>query len=597
MTVNRFDKPIESEYISQYTPIPFEQLYAIGKANNERVDKTYNDLANQFSKWGEFRSPSAVDTKRFYDYTIGAAQDLVNQLAANPDMIKTAEGRSMIQSFINSRPYNELSQLQQSREGMLQRQAANQKLMLAGKYNPLWHDVNFTDYDTINSKIYNDVAPLAYKSEVDLVKPYVDNLKSEFIRSDGSYDYLGVSTDRTDEQIAKNISSIYNTPEAQMHIQSLIKQGFNKDQANALFADRIYRAGREFAYEGREANEFAKMRYKHTLDNQQPDQDGPWYLTESLEYNGLEKFNIARDNYLSNNPNYEKLRTDINSEDQSVRQIATNQLKSIANAATPRNMFRDIMNKYGTEKDGKLQIQSDKIDYAVNDIFNNFGRVSRNAPLNDLLSNTIQGITKDEQNTPLGKRRVISGGENLNLTSRVISEIAGFESVGPSRNKVINALKSGNFNNMILMSNDYMMTLPTIENGEQSTLNLQNIKVAISEDDIKNAGLTDDDMKKAGAVVQTSKQQISDSETHNLSGKTSGEKSELGEQIAKKWSSNTTRTIRPGIKYYILDLTNTIPTRGVDAEYLNQQALKMNLTGAAYSGLYPDVQNKSFRFK
>jgi hypothetical protein len=43
----------------------------------------------------------------------------VNQLAANPDLIKTAEGRSMIQSFINSRPYNELSQLQQSREGML----------------------------------------------------------------------------------------------------------------------------------------------------------------------------------------------------------------------------------------------------------------------------------------------------------------------------------------------------------------------------------------------------------------------------------------------------------------------------------------------
>lgn len=597
MAVNRFDKPIESEYISQYTPIPFEQLYAIGKANNERVDKAYNDLANQFSKWGEFRSPSAVDTKRFYDYTIGAAQGIVNQLAANPDLIKTAEGRSMIQSFINSRPYNELSQLQQSREGMLQRQAANQRLMLAGKYNPLWHDVNFTDYDTINSKIYNDVAPLAYKSEVDLVKPYVDNLKSEFIRSDGSYDYLGVSTDRTDEQIAKNISSIYNTPEAQMHIQSLIKQGFSKDQANALFADRIYRAGREFAYEGREANEFAKMRYKHNLDNSQPDQDGPWYLTESLEYNGLEKFNVARDNYLSNNPNYEKLRADINSEDQSVRQIATNQLKSIANAATPRNMFRDIMNKYGTEKDGKLQIQSDKIDYAVNDILNNFGRVSRNAPLNDLLSNTIQGITKDEQNTPLGKRRVISGGENLNLTSRVISEIAGFESVGPSRNKVINALKSGNFNNMILMSNDYMMTLPTIENGEQSTLNLQNIKVAISEDDIENAGLTDDDMKKAGAVVQTSKQQISYSETHNLSGKISGEKSELGEQIAKKWSSNTTRTIRPGIKYYILDLTNTIPTRGVDAEYLNQQALKMNLTGTVYSGLYPDVQNKSFGFK
>nr|DAM14786.1 MAG TPA: hypothetical protein [Caudoviricetes sp.] len=30
-------------------------------------------------------------------------------MAANPDLIKTAEGRSLIQSFINTRPYNELS--------------------------------------------------------------------------------------------------------------------------------------------------------------------------------------------------------------------------------------------------------------------------------------------------------------------------------------------------------------------------------------------------------------------------------------------------------------------------------------------------------
>ena len=101
MVVNRFDKPIESEYISQYTPIPFEQLYAIGKANNDKVDKAYQDLGSQLSKWAEFRSPSAVDTKRFYDLTTGAAQSIVDKLATNPDLIKTAEGRSMIQSFIN----------------------------------------------------------------------------------------------------------------------------------------------------------------------------------------------------------------------------------------------------------------------------------------------------------------------------------------------------------------------------------------------------------------------------------------------------------------------------------------------------------------
>ena len=603
MATNRFDKPIESEYISQYTPIPFEQLYAIGKANNERVDKAYQDLGNQFTKWSEFRSPSAVDTKRWYDLTVGAGQDIVNKLAANPDLIKTAEGRSLIQSFINTRPYNELSQLQQSKEGLLQRQKVNQQLMLSGKYNPLWHEVDFTNYNTLDSGVFNDVAPLAYKSEVDLVKPYVDNLKAGYIRSDGSYDYSGVSTDRTDEQIAKNISAIYNTPEAQMHINALVRQGFTPDQARALFTDRIYRAGREFAYEDREANEFAKLEYSNRLKaartGQNVSNEGPWYLTDSLEYTGLQKFNNARNYYLSNNPNYEKLKSDINSNDPVVREMASKQLRSLADSATPYNMFRDIMRKYSTEKDGKLQITNTDIDYAVNDIFNNFGYTVRNSKLNDLLSSTIQGITENEQSTPLGRRKIISGGENLNLMSRVVSEIAGFEAVDPNRNKVINALKGGKFNNMILLNNDNMITIPVVKDGQPSTANLQRIKVAISEDDIKNAGLTEDDMKKAGATIQTSKQSISESETSNLSGKTSGERSELGEQIAKKWSSNTTRTVRPGIKYYVLNLSNSVPTSGDDlnAEYLNQQALKLNVTGLVASGLYPDVQNESFGFQ
>lgn len=603
MATNRFDKPIESEYISQYTPIPFEQLYAIGKANNERVDKAYQDLGNQFTKWSEFRSPSAIDTKRWYDLTVGAGQDIVNKLAANPDLIKTAEGRSLIQSFINTRPYNELSQLQQSREGLLQRQKVNQQLMLSGKYNPLWHEVDFTNYNTLDSGVFNDVAPLAYKSEVDLVKPYVDNLKAGYIRSDGSYDYSGVSTDRTDEQIAKNISAIYNTPEAQMHINALVRQGFTPDQARALFTDRIYRAGREFAYEDREANEFAKLEYSNRLKaartSQNVSNEGPWYLTDSLEYTGLQKFNNARNYYLSNNPNYEKLRSDINSNDPVVREMASKQLRSLADSATPYNMFRDIMRKYSTEKDGKLQITNTDIDYAVNDIFNNFGYTVRNSKLNDLLSSTIQGITENEQSTPLGRRKIISGGENLNLMSRVVSEIAGFEAVDPNRNKVINALKGGKFNNMILLNNDNMITIPVVKNGQPSTANLQRIKVAISEDDIKNAGLTEDDMKKAGATIQTSKQSISESETSNLSGKTSGERSESGEQIAKKWSSNTTRTVRPGVKYYVLNLSNSVPTSGDDlnAEYLNQQALKLNVTGSVASGLYPDVQNESFGFQ
>ena len=84
--------------------------------------------------------------------------------------------------------------------------------MLSGKYNPLWHDVDFTNYDTAQDDIFNDISPLAYKSEVDLVKPYVDNLKASFIGVSNGWIHSGVSTDRTDyERIYQVYRILLNT--------------------------------------------------------------------------------------------------------------------------------------------------------------------------------------------------------------------------------------------------------------------------------------------------------------------------------------------------------------------------------------------------
>ena len=137
--------------------------------------------------------------------------------------------------------------------------------MLAGKYNPLWHDVDFTNYDTVNSGIYNDIAPLAYKSERELVEPFVNNLKPGFIKQDGMYDWRGVSTDRTDAELAKNLSSIYNTPEAQKHLEILQRQGLSKWEAEEQFARSLFTAGREFAYQDRELNPLAKLDYAASI--------------------------------------------------------------------------------------------------------------------------------------------------------------------------------------------------------------------------------------------------------------------------------------------------------------------------------------------
>lgn len=602
MATNRFDKPIESEYISQYTPIPFEQLYAIGKANNERVDKAYQDLGNQFTKWSEFRSPSAIDTKRWYDLTVGAGQDIVNKLAANPDLIKTAEGRSLIQSFINTRPYNELSQLQQSREGLLQRQKVNQQLMLSGKYNPLWHEVDFTNYNTLDSGVFNDVAPLAYKSEVDLVKPYVDNLKPGFIRQEGAYDWRGVSSERTDQEIANNISAIYNTPEAQKHIQVLIQQGYTPEQANALFANRIYRAGREFAYEDRELNPLSKI-YEEA--GQQTARK-PFRLTESIATTGGDAFKLGTQAYIAN-----KYRDQINSlTDQYNKAVESNdtlsanifkeQLRKIyneSNSYTPNKLFNEIFKEYAT--DGKLT--NIDLSNATNDILNRFAAPSPIASVNDLLQTTIPGVTSETVTTPLGKYRVIANPRQLDLATDVISEIAGYKHVESGKNKFRDALKNGKLTNVILQQGGNILTLPVNKNGQVQPNSSQVITVAIPQSQLDALGITDADMVISGAK-----------RIYDRSGKVSisteikeGDKRKLpfqryleeGEYSSKyNYEGKVSYNVPTEDVYWQIELLNKLPDPQdkLNTEYLDQQAWKLSMTDAFRSELYPSTQQEAY---
>ena len=610
MATNRFDKPIESEYISQYTPIPFEQLYAIGKANNERVDKAYQDLGNQFTKWSEFRSPSAVDTKRWYDLTVRAGQDVVNKLAANPDLIKTAEGRSLIQSFINTRPYNELSQLQQSKEGLLQRQKVNQQLMLSGKYNPMWHDIDFTNYNTLDSEVFNDVAPLAYKSEVDLVKPYVDNLKPGFIRQEGAYDWRGVSSERTDQEIANNISAIYNTPEAQKHIQVLMQQGYTLKQANALFASRIYRAGREFAYEDRELNPLSKIyeedRLERARTKEQQATQKPFRLTESIAATGGDAFKLGTQAYIANkyrdriNSLTDQYNKAVESNDTLSANIFKEQLRKIyneSNSYTPNKLFNEIFKEYAT--DGKLT--NIDLSNATNDILNRFAAPSPIASVNDLLQTTIPGVTSETVTTPLGKYRVIANPRQLDLATDVISEIAGYKHVESGKNKFRDALKNGKLTNVILQQGGNILTLPVNKNGQVQPNSSQVITVAIPQSQLDALGITDADMVISGAK-----------RIYDRSGKVSlsteikeGDKRKLpfqryleeGEYSSKyNYEGKVSYNVPTEDVYWQIELLNKLPDPQdkLNTEYLDQQAWKLSMTDAFRSELYPSTQQEAY---
>lgn len=250
MAANMYDQAAQAQFINTYVPINFGELYRIGAAQKAAVDEAAQQFGTQLQKFGEFQSPSQVDTQKYYDLTIGREdfQNAINQMVSNPDALKDAAFRSQLQSMINSVDYGTLSNLRSSRDAMLKRQEVNQKLMLENRFNPLWHDVDFANYNTVDSKIFDDIAPLPYMSVRELVEPYVNNLKGEFLGAKNGFLWNGVTDEMTDAQLQKNLSSIQNTPQYQKYLKTYQKMGLNSEQAQQQLLNEIYTAGREYTW-------------------------------------------------------------------------------------------------------------------------------------------------------------------------------------------------------------------------------------------------------------------------------------------------------------------------------------------------------------
>lgn len=251
MSANMYDQAAEAQFMNTYVPINFGELFRIGSAQKEEMNRAADQFTTQLQKFGEFRSPSAVDTKRYYDLTINRDdfQDAITQMVSNPDYMKDAANRSRLQSLINSVDYSTLGNLKQSRDALLQRQEIDQRLMLENRYNPFWHNVDYNNYDTVGSgKVFDDITPLPYMSVRELVEPYVNNLKGEFLGAKNGFLWKGVTDDMTDAQLEQAMSSIQNTPQYDKYLEIYQKQGLNEEQAREQLNKEIFTAGREFTW-------------------------------------------------------------------------------------------------------------------------------------------------------------------------------------------------------------------------------------------------------------------------------------------------------------------------------------------------------------
>jgi hypothetical protein len=263
---NRFEKAYPARYISSYVPIPFEQLYALGKTYADERKKAEEELTANLRKFGEFISPSVVDTENYYKATRGKLAPIVEEAAADPNKMKSAEFRSRVQSLLNSIDYSELSEYQQSAKNLEERNKAVAKLKAAGRYDPYMDEIDPTNWDTRNSGVMNDLSPLEYQSIREQVAPYAGTLKETDLGRKGGYIWTGVSPEATMRAVDTNWSSIRNTPIAEATIRAMQRRyGISAEEAEESFRRQAFTDAQDFAWNKRHDDPYAIAEYKNQL--------------------------------------------------------------------------------------------------------------------------------------------------------------------------------------------------------------------------------------------------------------------------------------------------------------------------------------------
>ena len=384
MAANMYDQAAQAQFINTYAPINFGELYRIGAAQKAAIDEAAQQFGAQLQRFNEFQSPSLIDTQRYYDLTVGRNdfQNAINQMVSNPDALKDAAFRSQLQSMINSVDYAALSNLKSSRDAMLKRQEINQKLMLENRFNLLWHDVDFANYDTLGSKkIFDDITPLPYMSVRELVEPYVNNLKGEFLGSKNGFLWNGVTNEMTDAQLQKNLSSIQNTPQYQKYLEIYQKMGLNPEQAQQQLLNEIYTAGREYTWNKADRDPVAieNMRLQRKYASAANTANNLLNLTRVLESD-------ATRNHLLKFTNLTPQEVDAFAE-QGFKALSPEKQQEVLNLKNPGYVESKMKNYYGqvlkdtrrrsTAENAVIDLMSTPISYEASDKYAAYGTTGK----------------------------------------------------------------------------------------------------------------------------------------------------------------------------------------------------------------------------
>lgn len=303
MAVNRFNTPVESEYISQYVPIPFEQLYALGKEYNERFDKNVQRVSDYIKESRKFDSPIKKDVEDYYDIAMNPQiKDLIESASKNPDVMKTQGFRKQLDAAINAVDYRSLYKLQSSANNAYEYLKAAKQLAAKGQYNKNWDLVDFNTYSTLDQdKIFDEVSPIQYQTLQEIVNPYVKDIQETFYENvdpnSGTRmpftNWMAVTENDVRNILNSRYNDIINIPQGQMWYRDIAKNVLTinpnataSDIDNA-FTSALVDASRQYIHSKPIQNKLGFDMWKYNQEHPAVDPNVNKPLTRKIEERGM----------------------------------------------------------------------------------------------------------------------------------------------------------------------------------------------------------------------------------------------------------------------------------------------------------------------
>lgn len=242
-----YDQAAQAQFLNTYAPINFGELYRIGAAQKQAVDEAAQQFSSQLQKFGEFRSPSRVDTQNYYNLTIGRKdfQDAINQMVSNPDYMKDSANRAQLQSLINSVDYSALSQLKESADYQRLGLQIRAKMKAEGRLKDSWDKSDIANYDTLGTgRIFDDITPVAYMNLNELSTPYFNDLKPGFLGTDYVNGTRYIVTGNNMEDLLSVATAKFNdlidTPQGQKYYEEFLdRNAGNVEAAKSQFINAV----------------------------------------------------------------------------------------------------------------------------------------------------------------------------------------------------------------------------------------------------------------------------------------------------------------------------------------------------------------------